>query len=56
VLAGDPAEFADLDTAELAGPQQGVHLVSAYVKDLCYLFDSVSFRGRVRDRRDDHDL
>src|SRR6266536_2319012 len=39
VFAGDAAQFADLDAAELAGPDEVVHLVPANVQNLGYLLD-----------------
>jgi hypothetical protein len=39
----DPAQLADLDAAQLAGPQQVVHLVAAHVEHFRYLFDCVRF-------------
>jgi hypothetical protein len=41
VLAGDPAQLADLDAAELAGAEQVVDLVPADVEDLGDLLDGV---------------
>src|SRR5579875_3675528 len=41
LLFGDPAEFADLEAAQLAGPKQVIDLVAADVQHLRYLLDGV---------------
>jgi hypothetical protein len=41
VLAGDAAELADLDAADLAGAEKVVDLVAADVEHLGYLLDGV---------------
>jgi hypothetical protein len=45
VLVSDPAQLADLDAAELAAPQQALHLVAANVQDLGDLLDCVGLHG-----------
>src|SRR5271165_1608981 len=41
LLFGDPAQLADLEAAQLAGPEQVVDLVAADVQHLRYLLDGV---------------
>jgi len=41
LLLSDPAQLADLEAAQLAGPEQVVDLVSADVQHLRYLLDGV---------------
>src|SRR5271166_2271049 len=46
LFVGDAARFADLDAAELAGPEQVVDLVAPDVQHLGYLLDGVCLHGR----------
>src|SRR6266704_7014701 len=41
LLLRDPAQLADLETAQLAGPEQVIDLVAAHVQHLRYLLDGV---------------
>jgi hypothetical protein len=41
VLIGDPAQFSDLDAAELSGPEQEIDFVAADVEQFRYLLDGV---------------
>src|ERR1700730_17223590 len=41
LLFGDPAQLADLEAAQLAGPEQVIDLVPADVQHLRYLLDGV---------------
>lgn len=41
LLLGDPAQLADLETAQLACPEQVIDLVAAHVQHLRYLLDGV---------------
>src|SRR5229473_2416534 len=41
LLFGDPAQLADLEAAQLAGPEQVIDLVAADVQHLRYLLDGV---------------